>query len=141
MKSQVAEKVPDVPLNNIDNDKKENHAPRLLDSMDVLETNGMAWPSIGTQQRFQEDKESNEKRLEKMAGAVKTLLECVGEDVNRDGILYVFINQSKTPMRYAKALMFFTKGYEESVQTVLNDAIFAEDHEEMVIVKNIDVCN
>jgi len=46
--------------------------------------------------------------LAKLSGAVKTILDCVGEDSNREGLL-------KTPERYAKALMFFTKGYEESL--------------------------
>jgi GTP cyclohydrolase I len=50
-----------------------------------------------------------------MCDAVKTLLECVGEDPNREGLL-------KTPMRYAKALMFFTKGYEDNAdgKTLVN---------------------
>jgi GTP cyclohydrolase I len=47
--------------------------------------------------------------LEKISGAVKTILECVGEDVDREGIL-------KTPMRYAKALMYFTHGYENNIK-------------------------
>ena len=45
----------------------------------------------------------------------------------------------KTPMRYAKALMFFTKGYNENLKDIINGAIFEEDHDEMVIVKNIEV--
>jgi GTP cyclohydrolase I len=95
-----------------------------------IDHDGLAWPSVGTRERITE--EDNTERLEKIAGAVSTILECIGEDVDREGIL-------KTPMRYAKALMFFTKGYEESLHSVINDAIFEEDHDEMVIVKDIDV--
>ena len=67
-----------------------------------------------------------------MSGAVKTLLECIGEDPMREGLL-------KTPERYAKALLYMTKGYEEKLSDVLNQAVFEEDHEEMVIVRDIDV--
>ncbi len=54
-------------------------------------------------------KTSEEKNLEKMTAAVKTLLECVGEDPDREGLL-------KTPLRMAKALQFFTKGYNDSLE-------------------------
>eukprot|EP00160_Parvularia_atlantis_P019231 Unigene7448_Nuclearia_a/m.22904 Unigene7448_Nuclearia_a/g.22904 ORF Unigene7448_Nuclearia_a/g.22904 Unigene7448_Nuclearia_a/m.22904 type:complete len:185 (+) Unigene7448_Nuclearia_a:206-760(+) len=67
-----------------------------------------------------------------MSDAVRVLLECVGEDPMREGLL-------KTPERYAKALLFFTKGYEENIDEVINDALFSEDHDEMVVVKNIDI--
>lgn len=42
-------------------------------------------------------------------------------------------------MRYAKALMYFTKGYEENVRDLVNGAVFHEDHDELVIVRDIDV--
>ncbi|KAJ1777612.1 hypothetical protein LPJ67_006211, partial [Coemansia sp. RSA 1938] len=58
-----------------------------------------------------------------MSGAVKTLLECIGEDPDREGLL-------KTPERYAKALMFLTKGYDDTIYIY---------HEEMVIVRDIDI--
>uniref|UniRef100_A0A8D2MAK4 GTP cyclohydrolase 1 n=1 Tax=Zonotrichia albicollis TaxID=44394 RepID=A0A8D2MAK4_ZONAL len=45
----------------------------------------------------------------------------------------------KTPWRAATAMQFFTKGYQETIADVLNDAIFDEDHDEMVIVKDIDM--
>ncbi|KAJ2790254.1 GTP cyclohydrolase 1, partial [Coemansia guatemalensis] len=54
-----------------------------------------------------------------MSGAVQTLLECIGEDPDRAGLL-------KTPERYAKALMFLTKGYEESMNDIINGALFDE---------------
>lgn len=44
-----------------------------------------------------------------------------------------------TPDRYAKAMLFFTKGYQENVKDIVNDAIFHEGHNELVIVKDIEV--
>jgi hypothetical protein len=67
-----------------------------------------------------------------MKGAVRTLLECVGEDPDREGIL-------DTPSRYAKALLFLTKGYQVNVEDIVNNALFREGHSEMVIVKDIEV--
>ncbi|KAI9469440.1 GTP cyclohydrolase 1 [Coemansia sp. RSA 1290] len=97
-----------------------------------IDLNGLSWPSIGAEQRRSESAEERAARLDKMAGAVKTLLECIGEDPDREGLL-------KTPERYAKALMFLTKGYDESMNDLVNGALFDEDHEEMVIVRDIDV--
>ncbi|KAH8847698.1 GTP cyclohydrolase 1 [Pyricularia oryzae] len=67
-----------------------------------------------------------------MRGAVRTLLECVGEDPDRQGLL-------ATPDRYAKALLFLTKGYQENIKDIVNNAIFHEGHNEMVIVKDIEI--
>ncbi|KAK3617873.1 GTP cyclohydrolase 1 [Elasticomyces elasticus] len=65
-----------------------------------------------------------------MYGAVRTLLECVGEDPNREDLL-------ATPSRYAKALLFLTKGYQDNVENIVSNALFHEGHNEMVIVKDI----
>lgn len=74
----------------------------------------------------------HETRLETMKGACKTILECIGENPDREGLV-------KTPARWAKALMFMTKGYCQTVEDVTNGAIFQEDHDEMVVVRNIDI--
>jgi GTP cyclohydrolase I len=63
---------------------------------------------------------------------VRTILECLGEDPEREGLL-------GTPERYAKAMLFFTKGYQENVRDIVNGAIFHEGHNELVIVKDIEV--
>ena len=86
----------------------------------------------GTRQRLESTPEENEERIKKLAGAVRTILECVGEDPEREGL-------RETPERYAKAMLYFTKGYEENVRDLVNGAVFHEDHDELVIVKDIDV--
>lgn len=85
-----------------------------------------------------------------MADSYRSILRSVGEDPNREGLL-------KTPERAAKALLYFTKGYNESLTgngirlnipamnfaqfhiDVINDAVFNENHDEMVIVKDIEM--
>lgn len=63
--------------------------------------------------------------------SVKTILKEIGEDPDREGLL-------RTPNRVAKAYKFLTKGYSEDIETLLNNAIFNEHYDEMVIVKDID---
>ncbi|KAL2134703.1 hypothetical protein VTI74DRAFT_11023 [Chaetomium olivicolor] len=98
----------------------------------VIDFDGLSRPSVGTRERLEEDEAQKQRRLERMKGAVRTLLECVGEDPDREGLL-------ATPERYAKAMLFFTKGYQENVRDIVNGAIFQENHNEMVIVKDIEV--
>lgn len=98
----------------------------------LIDFDGLSRPSRGTRERLEETKEQADKRLAKMCGAVRTILECVGEDVDREGVL-------ATPSRYAKAMLFFTKGYQENVRDIVNGAIFSEGHNEMVIVKDIEI--
>lgn len=86
----------------------------------------------GTRARLEATPEEAKVRLDKLTGAVRTILECIGEDPDREGLL-------KTPERYAEAMMFFTKGYEENLRDIVNGAVFHEDHDEMVIVKDIEI--
>ncbi|KAJ8129406.1 hypothetical protein O1611_g4224 [Lasiodiplodia mahajangana] len=98
----------------------------------VIDFDGLSRPSLGTRERLEETTEQAAARLEKLRGAVRTILECVGEDPDREGVL-------DTPTRYAKAMLFFTKGYQQNVKDIVNDAIFHEGHNEMVIVKDIEI--
>lgn len=66
-----------------------------------------------------------------MEDLVHKLLEALGEDPTRDGLV-------KTPSRVAKSLQFLTKGYAEDPKQVINGAMFDVGHDEMVVCKNID---
>lgn len=70
-------------------------------------------------------------RMEHMEGLVRDLLLDLGEDPAREGLL-------KTPHRVAKAYQFLTDGYDKDIHDVMNNAIFEEDYNEMVIVRDID---
>lgn len=69
---------------------------------------------------------------QEMMQAVTTLLEGVGEDPEREGLL-------KTPKRVAEALQFLTQGYSQSLEELVNGAIFDEGHNEMVLVRDINL--
>ncbi|MEM9213488.1 MAG: GTP cyclohydrolase I FolE [Cyanobacteria bacterium P01_F01_bin.150] len=68
---------------------------------------------------------------ERMMGAVHELLVGVGEDPEREGLL-------KTPKRVAEAMRFLTSGYNQSLEELINGAIFDEGHNEMVLVRDIN---
>jgi GTP cyclohydrolase I len=63
---------------------------------------------------------------------VQQLLKELGEDPHREGL-------DRTPDRVAAALRYLTSGYQKSAQDILNAALFVEEYDEMVIVKDIDV--
>ncbi len=67
-----------------------------------------------------------------MTDAVTAMLEGIGEDTGREGLL-------KTPERVAKSLRFLTKGYRQDPEELLKNALFTESYDEMVLVKDIDI--
>ncbi|KII95925.1 hypothetical protein PLICRDRAFT_233331 [Plicaturopsis crispa FD-325 SS-3] len=94
--------------------------------------NGLGWPAKSTINRLNATPAERAARESKLSSAVRVILECIGEDPDREGL-------QRTPERYAQALMWMTKGYEERLADVINDAVFAEDHDEMVLVRDIDI--
>ena len=72
--------------------------------------------------------ETNVSKIEKL---IEELLLEIGEDPKREGLI-------KTPERVAKAWKFLAKGYRQELGTVINNAVFKEEYDEMVTVKDID---
>lgn len=62
---------------------------------------------------------------------IRSMLRALGEDPDREGL-------KKTPSRVAEALTFLTRGYRMDPDKVINDALFTEEYEEMIVQKDID---
>ena len=71
-------------------------------------------------------------RLDEYAALVRRQLELVGEDPNRDGLV-------RTPSRVASAMEWLTRGYDLDVRQVVGEGIFDEEHENMVMVRDIEL--
>lgn len=77
------------------------------------------------------DAEDRERRIEGLKECCSRMLELIGEDCQREGLL-------KTPERVARAILDTTAGYSEDPEEILRSAMFKEDYSQMVIVKDID---
>jgi GTP cyclohydrolase I len=73
----------------------------------------------------------SDKRTAQLGYHYKKIVELLGEDVTREGLL-------KTPTRVANAIQFLTQGYEINPAEIIESAMFKEDYRQMVIVKDID---
>lgn len=71
-------------------------------------------------------------KLEGMERSFRDLLEAVGEDPEREGLL-------RTPSRAARAFDFLTNGYRQDLDEIVNDAIFESDASEIILVKDIEL--
>ena len=71
-------------------------------------------------------------RLDQLQRIYTELIEQIGEDVSRQGLI-------ETPARAARAIDFLTRGYGESLEEIVNGAIFDSDLQEIVIIKDIEL--
>ena len=69
---------------------------------------------------------------QELAGHVRAILELLGEDPDREGLL-------KTPERVAKAWQYLTKGYQDNGELIVKSAVFNEPYSQMVLVKDIEL--
>jgi GTP cyclohydrolase I len=74
----------------------------------------------------------NAKNIEELASIYYRVLQLIGEDPEREGLI-------KTPERVAKAMNFLTNGYNTNAEEILRSAMFKEEYKQMVIVKDIDI--
>ena len=77
----------------------------------------LPWTQPATETRFQ--------------SAVRDMLELIGEDPDRDGLL-------KTPERVERAMRWLTRGYDLDAAEVIGDALFEETHQNMIVVRDIE---
>ena len=81
---------------------------------------------------YQREDIYNPEKIEELMGHYRDILHLLGEDPDREGLL-------KTPERVAKAMSFITKGYSQDPIDILRSAIFKEEYQQMVLVKDIEL--
>ena len=74
----------------------------------------------------------NPKLVESISKHYREIINLVGEDVTREGLL-------KTPERAAKAIQFLTNGYDQNPEEILRSALFTDEYRQMVIIKDIEL--
>jgi GTP cyclohydrolase I len=74
----------------------------------------------------------NDALMPEYEALIRRELELIGEDPEREGI-------AKTPTRVAKSMLWMTQGYRQNARTVIGDALFAESHNNMVLVRDIEL--
>jgi GTP cyclohydrolase I len=80
---------------------------------------------------YKKEEQYNSKNIESLKEHYSKVLELIGEDPSREGLI-------KTPERVAKAMQFLTQGYEMNATEILQSAMFSEDYSQMVLVKEIE---
>lgn len=115
-------------LAGADSTKRTHNSPSRKIKLSKFDTQGVAV----TWKDGQEKKEA-EAAINKVEEAFSSIIHSVNDpNPDRDGL-------KKTPRRAAKAFMYFTKGYEEDLQGVVQEGVFDENHDEMVVVRDIEM--
>ena len=81
---------------------------------------------------YEKVEQYNEEKINSLSKHYENIITELGEDKNREGL-------QKTPERVAKAMQYLTHGYDLDPAEILKSAMFAEDHDHMVIVKDIEL--
>ncbi len=81
---------------------------------------------------YQKNEVWEEETTRQLAAHYEAILSLLGEDTTRDGLL-------KTPLRAAKSMQFLTQGYAQDPRAILEGALFREEYQQMVIVKDIEL--
>lgn len=81
---------------------------------------------------YKKFEEFDSETTKNLADNYKNIIQNLGEDNEREGLV-------KTPMRVAKAMQFITQGYSMDPEKIIKSAMFKEDYQSMVIVKNIEI--
>ena len=74
----------------------------------------------------------DEECVKELAGHYREILRLLGENPHREGL-------QKTPERVAKAMLYFTSGYDQNPEEIIQSAMFTEDYKQMVVVKDIEI--
>lgn len=85
-----------------------------------------------TERGYEKQEAYHEDSVKDIASKYSEIIKLLGEDPEREGL-------QKTPERAAKAMQFLTQGYELDGAEILKSALFKEDHQQMVLVKNIEL--
>ncbi|WP_294346498.1 GTP cyclohydrolase I FolE [Prosthecochloris sp.] len=90
------------------------------------------YSSCADDECFDDTRNTDPEAISGISNAVYTMLEGIGEDPEREGLL-------KTPERVARSMRFLTKGYRQNPVEMLQKAVFTESYDEMVLVKDIEL--
>ncbi|GAB4383420.1 MAG: GTP cyclohydrolase I FolE [Salibacteraceae bacterium] len=88
--------------------------------------------ALDTEKGFERLDAYNSDNISKLAAHFREIISLVGEHPDREGLV-------RTPERAAKAMQYLTQGYEQDAKQILQSALFEEEHQQMVIVKDIEV--